>query len=142
MCLSRLRLLALCSLQEWVARSRLIRCPAPLPETALEPVLLRMLEGAPTEGSDGEDKGAITSPKGASEEEGIKNSSFQGGRGPPPKIRRPKPLNGGRDLHRGVRRLGRIRTYNHHQRISPPTSREYEKGSSLVRKYLHLCFCG
>ena len=78
MCLSRVRFLTPCSLQEWVARSRLIRCPAPLPETALEPVLVRMLEVAPVKGGDGKDKGAITSPKGESEEGGIKNSSFQG----------------------------------------------------------------
>ena len=56
-----------------MARSRLIRCPAPLPETALEPVLVRMLEVAPVEGSEGENRGAIISPKGASEEGGIKN---------------------------------------------------------------------
>ena len=37
-----------------------------------------MLEVAPVEGSDGENKGAIISPKGASEEGGIKNPSFQG----------------------------------------------------------------
>ena len=78
MCLSRVRLLTLCSLQEWVARSRLIRCPAPLPETALEPVLVRMLEVAPTEGGEGENRGANISPKGASEEGGIRNPSLQG----------------------------------------------------------------
>ena len=61
-----------------MARSRLIRCPAPLPETALEPVLVRMLEVAPMKGSDGENRGAVISPKGASEEGGIKNPSFQG----------------------------------------------------------------
>ena len=37
-----------------------------------------MLEVAPMEGSDGESRGAIISPKGASEERGIKNPSFQG----------------------------------------------------------------
>ena len=37
-----------------------------------------MLEVAPVKGGDGKDKGAITSPKGASEEGGIKNPSFQG----------------------------------------------------------------
>ena len=61
-----------------MAQSRLIRCLAPLPETALEPVLVRMLEVAPVEGSDGENRGAIISPKGVSEEGGIKNPSFQG----------------------------------------------------------------
>ena len=37
-----------------------------------------MLEVAPVEGSDGENRGAIISPKGASKERGIKNPSFQG----------------------------------------------------------------
>ena len=38
-----------------------------------------MLEVAPVEGSDGENRGAIILPKGASEEDGgIKNPSFQG----------------------------------------------------------------
>ena len=76
MCLSRVRLLTLCSLQEWVARSRLIRCPAPLPETALEPVLVRMLEVAPAKGGNGENRGANISPKGATEEGGSKNPSL------------------------------------------------------------------
>ena len=30
--------------QEWIAKEKLIRCPAPLPETAPDPVLTRMLE--------------------------------------------------------------------------------------------------
>ena len=37
-----------------------------------------MLEVAPTEGSDGENRGAITSPKGVLEEAGIENPSSQG----------------------------------------------------------------
>ena len=61
-----------------MARSRLIRCPAPLPETALEPVLVRMLEVAPTEGGDGDNRGAKIPPKEATEEEGTKNPSLQG----------------------------------------------------------------
>ena len=52
----------------------MIRCPAPLPETALEPVLVKMLEVAPTEGGDGENRRANISPKGATEEGGSKNS--------------------------------------------------------------------
>ena len=39
--------------QEWVAKAKLIRCPAPLPETLLDPVLTRMLEIAPSEESEG-----------------------------------------------------------------------------------------
>ena len=37
-----------------------------------------MLEVAPTEGGEGENRGANISPKGASEEGGIKNPSLQG----------------------------------------------------------------
>ena len=37
-----------------------------------------MLEVAPVEEGDGENRGAITSPKGALEEGGIENPSFQG----------------------------------------------------------------
>ena len=36
------------SKQEWIAQAKLIRCPAPLPETAPDPVLVRMLEVAPS----------------------------------------------------------------------------------------------
>ncbi len=88
--------------QEWVARAKLIRCPAPLPETAPEPVLVRMLEVAPVEEGDGENRGAITSPKGAPEEGGSTIPPSRGRRGPPPKTRRPKPLSGGRNLRRRV----------------------------------------
>ena len=30
--------------QEWIVKAKLIRCPAPLPETAPDPVLTRMLQ--------------------------------------------------------------------------------------------------
>ena len=41
-------------------------------------MLVRMLEVAPTEGGDGENRGANISPKGATEEGGSKNPSLQG----------------------------------------------------------------
>ena len=41
-------------------------------------MLVRMLEVAPSEEGEGENRGAITSPKGAPEEGGIKNPSLQG----------------------------------------------------------------
>ena len=50
----------------------------PLPETAQEPVLVRMLDVAPTEGGNGEDRGANISPEGATEEGGSKSPSLQG----------------------------------------------------------------
>ena len=39
--------------QEWIAQAKLIRCPAPLPETTPDPVLTRMLEVAPSEKGEG-----------------------------------------------------------------------------------------
>ena len=39
--------------QEWIAKAKLIRCPAPLPETMPDPVLTRMLEVAPSEEGEG-----------------------------------------------------------------------------------------
>ena len=35
--------------QEWIAKAKLVRCPAPLPETTSDPVLIKMLEVAPLE---------------------------------------------------------------------------------------------
>ena len=39
--------------KEWIAKAKLIRCPAPLPETTPVPVLVRMLEVVPSEESEG-----------------------------------------------------------------------------------------
>ena len=61
-----------------MAQAKLIRCPAPLPETMPEPVLVRMLEVAPSEEGEGENRGATALPKGALEEGGIKNPFLQG----------------------------------------------------------------
>src|SRR3954465_2503689 len=44
--------------QEWIAKAKLIRCPAPLPETTPDPVLVKMLEVEPLEESEGGDKEA------------------------------------------------------------------------------------
>ena len=64
--------------QEWIAKARLIRCPAPLPETTLDPVLTRMLEVAPLEEGKEGNKEATASPKEAVREGGIEDSSIQG----------------------------------------------------------------
>ena len=58
--------------------SKLVRCPAPLPETAPDPMLVRMLEVAPPEEGEGENRGTTASTKEAFEEGGIENPSFQG----------------------------------------------------------------
>src|SRR3954469_12283635 len=64
--------------QEWIAKAKLIRCPAPLPETTPDPVLVRMLKIVPLEESKGGDKETTASSKEAVRREGIKNSSPQG----------------------------------------------------------------
>src|SRR3954471_12344758 len=64
--------------QEWIAKAKLIRCPAPLPETRLDPVLVRMLEVAPLEGNEGADKETGVSSKEAIPKGGIDNSSPKG----------------------------------------------------------------
>ena len=51
---------------------------APLPETTLGPVLVRMLEVVPSKGSEGGDKGATASSKEVLQKGGIENSSPQG----------------------------------------------------------------
>ena len=63
---------------EWIARAKLIRCPAPLPETTPDPVLVKMLEVAPSEESEGGHRETTTSAKEASSKGGIESPSFQG----------------------------------------------------------------
>src|SRR4051812_7602502 len=65
-------------MQEWIAKAKPIRCPAPLPETILDPVLVRMLEEVPLEGNKGEDKETVASSKEALSKGGIDNSSPKG----------------------------------------------------------------
>ena len=64
--------------QEWIVKAKLIRRPAPLPETTPDPVLTRMLEAAPMEEGKEGNKEATAPPKEAVREGGIKNSSIQG----------------------------------------------------------------
>ena len=64
--------------QEWIAKAKLIRCPAPLPETTPDPVLTRMLEVAPLEEGEEGNKEATASPKEVVRKGGIENSSNQG----------------------------------------------------------------
>ena len=57
-----------------MAKAKLIRCPAPLPKTALDPVLTKMLEIIlSTEGEEG-NQGATTSMKETIRKGGIENS--------------------------------------------------------------------
>ena len=61
-----------------MAKAKLIRCPAPLPETVPNPMLTRMLEVAPlAEGEEGI-QGATASTKEAVRKGRIKNSPDQG----------------------------------------------------------------
>src|SRR3954467_15979569 len=65
-------------MQEWIAKAKLIRGPAPLPETKMDPVLVRMLVEVPLEGNKGEDKEIVASSKEALPKGGIDNSSPKG----------------------------------------------------------------
>ena len=69
----------LLSKQEWIAEAKLIWCPAPLPETAPDSVLVRMLEVAPPEEGEGESRKATASPKEALERGGDRESLPPGG---------------------------------------------------------------
>src|SRR3954469_14257348 len=64
--------------KEWIAKAKLIRCPTPLPETRLDPVLVRMLEVVPLEGNMGADKETVASPKETIPKGGIDNSPPKG----------------------------------------------------------------
>lgn len=64
--------------QEWIAQAKLIRCPAPLPETMQDPVLIKMLEVAPSKEGEGRHRGTTTSAKEAFNKGGIECPSFQG----------------------------------------------------------------
>ena len=58
--------------------SKIDMVSAPLPETAPDSVLVRMLEVAPPEEDEGENRRATASPKEALERGGIENPSLQG----------------------------------------------------------------
>ena len=64
--------------QEWIAQAKLIWCPAPLPETTPDPVLVKMLEVAPSEESEGGHRETTTSAKEACSEGGNEGPSLQG----------------------------------------------------------------
>ena len=60
--------------QEWIAKAKLIRCPAPLPETTPDPMLTRMLEiMLSAEGEEG-NQGATASTEETVRKGGIENS--------------------------------------------------------------------
>ena len=77
--------------QEWIAKAKLIRCLAPLPETMSDPVLTRMLELAPSEEGEGGNKEATASAKEAVGRGGSRIPTSRGRRGPLLKIQRPRP---------------------------------------------------
>ena len=64
--------------QEWIAQAKLIRCTAPLLETSPDPVLIKMLEVAPSEEGEGGHRETTTSTKEAFSKGGIESPSFQG----------------------------------------------------------------
>src|SRR3954462_9534034 len=80
--------------QEWIAKAKLIRCPAPLPETRLDPVLVRMLEVAPLKGNEGAEKESVASSKEAIPEGESIIPHPRGRKGPPLTTRKPKLQSG------------------------------------------------
>ena len=64
--------------QEWMAKAKLIRCLAPLPETVPNPMLTRMLEVAPLAEGERRNQGATASAKEAVRKGRIENSPDQG----------------------------------------------------------------
>ena len=65
--------------QEWIAQAKLIRCPAPLPEATPDPVLVKMLEVAPSEGGEEENRKTTASAKEALKKGGDRESLPPGG---------------------------------------------------------------
>ena len=61
-----------------MAKAKLIRCPAPLPETVPNPMLTRMLEVVPLAEGEGGNQGATASTKEAVRKGRIENSPDQG----------------------------------------------------------------
>ena len=59
-------------------QAKLIRCPAPLPETTQDPVLIKMLEVAPSNEGEGGHGETVTSAKEAFSKGGTGSPSFQG----------------------------------------------------------------
>ena len=64
--------------QDWIEKAKLIRCPAPLPETRLDPVLVRMPEVVPLEENKGADKETMASSKEDPPKGGIESSPSKG----------------------------------------------------------------
>ena len=110
--------------QEWIAQAKLIQCPAPLPETTLDPVLTKMLEAAPLEEGEGGNRKATASAKEALKKGGSRIPPSRGRRGPLLKIRRPRPQSGGRNLHQRVLHQEKPRPHYFPKGISPPASRK------------------
>ena len=75
--------------QKWIAQAKLIRCPAPLPETTPDPVLTKMLEVAPSEEVEGGTRKLPPPRRRLSGKEGSRIPPSKGRRGPPLKTRRP-----------------------------------------------------
>ena len=110
--------------QEWIAQAKLIRCPAPLPETTPDPVLVKMMEVAPSEEGKGGTGKLPPLPRRPSIRGGSRIPPSRGRRGPLPKTRRPRPQSGERNLHRKVLCREEPRPHSLPKGISPPTSRK------------------
>ena len=110
--------------QEWIAKAKLIRCPAPLPETTPGPVLVRMLEVVSSKESEEGTRKLQPPRRRLSGREESKIPLLRGRRGPPLKTRRPWPQSGGRNLRQRVLCWGILRPNYALKGISPPPSRK------------------
>ena len=110
--------------QEWIAQAKLIRCLAPLPETTHDPVLIKMLEVAPSNEGEGEHGETVTSAKEAFSKGGIESPSFQGEKRNASEDPEAKASNGERNLYQKVLRQKAPRPYCLLGGISPLVSRK------------------
>ena len=105
-------------------QAKLIRCPAPLPETMQDPVLIKMLEVAPLNEGEGGTGKLSPLPRRFLVREESRVPPSRGRRGTLPKTRRPRPQSGERNLYRKVLRQKAPRPYCLLEGISPLTSRK------------------
>ena len=112
--------------QEWIAKAKLIRCPAPLPETTPDPVLTKIWRLRLWKRAKGGTGKLLPPQRRLSRKGGSRIPPSRGRRGPLLKIRRPRPQSGGRNLHQRVLRQEKPQPHYFPKGISPPASRKYK----------------
>lgn len=109
--------------QKWISKAKLIRCPAPLPETTLDPVLgcwrLRLRKKVK-----GGTRKLPPPRRRLPGKEGSRIPPSKGRRGPPLKTRKPWSQSGGRNLRQRVLRREMPGPHCAPKGINPPPSRK------------------